>query len=125
MARHTAAAGDARRPRPAGGGTAPAGPDGARDRRAPGPGRAPPGEGAVAGRGLAVLLTGEAGMGKTTLLTEAARYAEGAGARAAWGSGWPGDGAPGYWPWVQVLRALGLDARLSRDAVGTAADEAP
>jgi len=82
-------------------------------------------DGAVAGRGLVVLLTGEAGIGKTTLLRGAARYAEGAGARAAWGSGWPGDGAPGYWPWVQVLRALGLDARLSRDAVGTAADEAP
>ena len=82
-------------------------------------------DGAMAGRGLVVLLTGEAGIGKTTLLREAARYAEGVGARAAWGWGWPGEGAPGYWPWLQVLRALGLDAPLSRDAVGAAADEAP
>src|SRR5215831_4274954 len=119
MARQTAAAGGARRPRPAGGDRPPVGRDDVlgRLRQAV--------DGAVAGRGLVVLLTGEAGIGKTTLLTEAARYAEGAGARAAWGAGWPGDGAPGYWPWVQVLRALGLDARLSRDAAGTATDEAP
>src|SRR5215472_13683806 len=82
-------------------------------------------DGAVAGRGLIVLLTGEAGIGKTTLLREAARYAEGTGARAAWGSGWPGGGAPGYWPWIQVLRALGLDDQLSREAGATAAGDAP
>src|SRR6516225_1122674 len=39
---------------------------------------------AVAGRGLTVLLTGEAGIGKTALLRAAARYAEGTGARPAW-----------------------------------------
>ena len=82
-------------------------------------------DGAVAGRGLIVLLTGEAGIGKTTLLKEAARYAEGTGARPAWGSGWPGAGAPGYWPWIQVLRALGLDDQLSREAGATAAGDAP
>jgi hypothetical protein len=65
---------------------------------------------AVAGRGRVVLLAGEAGIGKTTMLTEAARYAEGRGARAGWGWPWPGEGAPGYWPWVQVLRGYGLDA---------------
>jgi len=80
---------------------------------------------AVAGRGLAVLLTGEAGIGKTTLLREAARYAEETGARAAWGWGWPGEGRPGYWPWAQVLQALGLDAGLSRGAGETAAGDAP
>ena len=72
-----------------------------------------------------MLLTGEAGIGKTTLLRAAARYAEGTGARPAWGSGWPGAGAPGYWPWIQVLRSLGLDDQLSREAGGTAADDAP
>ena len=68
---------------------------------------------AMAGRGHLLLLAGEAGIGKTTLLTEASRYAESRGARIAWGWGWPGEGAPGYWPWVQVMRALGLDTALS------------
>jgi len=65
---------------------------------------------AVAGRGQVVLLTGEAGIGKTTMLTEAAQYAESRGARTAWGWGWPDEGAPGYWLWTQVTRALGLGA---------------
>src|SRR5215468_10044287 len=120
MARpRTVASRQARRPPAAGGDAAPVGRDDllGRLRRAV--------DGAVAGRGLIVLLTGEPGIGKTTLLREAARHAEGTGARAAWGWGWPGGGAPGYWPWIQVLRALGLDDRLSRAAGGTAAAEAP
>ena len=68
---------------------------------------------AMAGRGSLLLLAGEAGIGKTTLLTETARYAEARGTRVAWGWGWPGEGAPGYWPWVQVMRELGLDTPLS------------
>jgi len=64
---------------------------------------------AVAGRGHLTLLAGEAGIGKTTMLTAAAGYAESRGARVAWGWGWPGEGAPGYWPWIQVMRMFGLD----------------
>jgi len=64
---------------------------------------------AVAGRGQIMLLAGEAGIGKTTMLAAAADYAESRGARVAWGWGWPGEGAPGYWPWVQVMRTLSLD----------------
>ena len=79
---------------------------------------------AMAGRGRQLLLAGEAGIGKTALLTEAARYAEAQGARVAWGWGWPGEGAPGYWPWVQVMRALGLDTPLSA-AVLSATGSAP
>ena len=120
MARQrTVASRHAHRPPAAGGDAAPVGRDDllGRLRRAV--------DEAVAGRGLIVLLTGEAGIGKTTLLKEAARYAEGTGARAAWGWGWPGEGTPGYWPWIQVLRALGLDARMPADAGQTAADDAP
>ena len=119
MGRQSVASRRGRRPRPAGGDAAPAGRDDVlgRLRRAV--------DGAVAGRGLIVLLTGEAGIGKTTLLREATRYAEGRGARPAWGWGWPGEGAPGYWPWIQVLRALGLDPQLSGGARETAADDAP
>jgi len=82
-------------------------------------------DGAVAGHGLTVLLAGEAGIGKTALLRAAARHAEGTGARAAWGWGWPGEGTPGYWPWIQVLRALGLDAQLPAGPQQMAAGDAP
>jgi len=69
---------------------------------------APTGDG-EAERGLDDALAGEAGIGKTTMLAAAASYAESRGARVAWGWGWPGEGAPGYWPWVQVMRTFGLD----------------
>ncbi len=42
---------------------------------------------ADAGRGHLLLLAGEAGIGKTTMLTAAAGYAESRGARVAWGWG--------------------------------------
>ncbi|MEU4544594.1 AAA family ATPase [Nonomuraea dietziae] len=53
-----------------------------------------------------VLVTGEAGIGKTTLVTSAAEQARGQGALVLSGSCWHSDAAPGYWPWVQVIRAL-------------------
>jgi AAA ATPase domain len=64
---------------------------------------------AIAGAGGVVLLAGEAGMGKTALATEAAAYAKAHGALTVWGTCWEGDGAPGYWPWIQVVRALARD----------------
>jgi AAA ATPase domain len=62
----------------------------------------------AAGRGQILLLAGEAGIGKTTMLAAAPDYAESRGVRGAWGWGWPGEGVPGYWPWVQVMRMLGI-----------------
>ncbi|GII04582.1 hypothetical protein Pta02_65900 [Planobispora takensis] len=53
-----------------------------------------------------VLVTGEAGIGKTALVTEAAEEARRRGALVLGGSCWDSDSAPGYWPWVQVVRAL-------------------
>ena len=64
---------------------------------------------AVGGAGGVVLLAGEAGMGKTALASEAVSYAKTRGAAAVWGTCWEGDGAPGFWPWIQVVRALARD----------------
>ncbi len=61
---------------------------------------------AVTGAGGVVLLAGEAGIGKTALAAEAAAYAKARGAETVWGTCWEGDGAPGFWPWIQVVRAL-------------------
>jgi len=80
---------------------------------------------AAAGRGRLLLVAGEAGIGKTTMLTAAAGYAESRGARVAWGWGWPGEGAPGYWPWIQVMRTLGLDIPWPAQESGQAVRDAP
>src|SRR5262245_35678290 len=70
---------------------------------------------ATAGRSGAVLLAGEPGIGKTTLLTSAARYAATIGLRVGQGWGFPTEGVPGFWLWQQALRPLGLDAALDPD----------
>jgi ubiquinone/menaquinone biosynthesis C-methylase UbiE len=72
---------------------------------------------AVGGAGGVVLLAGEAGMGKTALASEAVAYAKTRGAAAVWGTCWEGDGAPGFWPWIQVMRALAADAGGAGEAV--------
>ncbi|RBM18316.1 ATPase [Prauserella sp. PE36] len=61
---------------------------------------------AAESHGGLVLVTGEAGIGKTTLVTNAADEARRQGALVLGGSCWDSDNAPGYWPWVQVVRGL-------------------
>lgn len=61
---------------------------------------------AMAGHGGLVLVAGEAGIGKTTLLTAAMAQARAAGALVVAGTCWDGGSAPGFWPWTQVLRAI-------------------
>ncbi|MFE1482234.1 ATP-binding protein [Streptomyces fimicarius] len=68
-----------------------------------------------------VLVTGEAGIGKSTLVTDAAHEARRRGALVVGGSCWDSDTTPGYWPWVQVLRGL---RRSATAAEWTAAQEA-
>jgi hypothetical protein len=61
---------------------------------------------AVDSHGGLVLVTGEAGIGKTTLVTDAMEVAREQGALVLSGSCWDSSAAPGLWPWVQVIRAL-------------------
>jgi hypothetical protein len=58
------------------------------------------------GRGSLFFLTGEPGIGKTRLADELAAHAARAGATVVWGAAWDGGGAPAYWPWIEVVRAL-------------------
>jgi DNA-binding CsgD family transcriptional regulator len=61
------------------------------------------------GAGRLVLCAGEPGIGKTRLAQELAGVALAAGAAVVWGRCAEIVGAPAYWPWRQVLRALGSD----------------
>ena len=60
---------------------------------------------ALAGRGRLLMLSGEQGIGKTRIATELAEHAERHGAGVLWGRCYEREGAPPFWPWVQVIRA--------------------
>jgi tetratricopeptide (TPR) repeat protein len=77
-------------------------------------------EDARRGRGSVMLVGGEPGIGKTRLVEETADGALGSGMRVLWGSCWPGDGGPSFWPWIQVLRAYGRDPEAAAVLAGTA-----
>jgi hypothetical protein len=78
---------------------------------------------AVAGRGGVVLLAGEPGIGKTRLAEEVAAQATARGALVLWGRCWEAEGAPAFWPWVQVVRAYvqASDAAALRHDLGAGA----
>jgi hypothetical protein len=76
---------------------------------------------ATESHGGLVLVTGEAGIGKTTLVTDAMEAARERGALVLSGSCWDSSAAPGFWPWVQVVRAL---RRQAEPAEWAAAEEA-
>jgi DNA-binding SARP family transcriptional activator len=74
------------------------------------------------GGGLA-LVSGEPGIGKTALLEELVARAAAATFGVAWGRCHHDEGAPSFWPWVQVIRTLlretppeVVEAALGRDA---------
>jgi tetratricopeptide (TPR) repeat protein len=54
-----------------------------------------------AGAGAVVLVAGDAGIGKTSLISETLRDTS---VTTVWGSCWDGTGAPALWPWIEVIR---------------------
>ena len=62
---------------------------------------------ALSGSGQLLMISGEAGIGKTALLTALINQA-GPIPLVLRGFCWEGDGAPPYWPWSQVMRASGV-----------------
>ncbi len=63
-------------------------------------------KGVLAGRGTALALVGEAGIGKTRLATELSEQAAAMGLSVHWGRAWEAGGAPAYWPWRQMLESM-------------------
>ncbi|MGH9155959.1 MAG: ATP-binding protein [Acidimicrobiales bacterium] len=68
------------------------------------------------GRGRVVVVTGEAGIGKTALLEAATRSADARGFAVALGRCAASE-TPPYWPWPQLLRALDGDDDSTMSAV--------
>jgi tetratricopeptide (TPR) repeat protein len=64
---------------------------------------------ALAGRGRVVLVSGEAGIGKSALAATIAREAEARGAAVTWGRAWEFADAPPYFPVWPCLRAVGIE----------------
>lgn len=86
---------------------------------------------ACGGDGRILLIVGEPGIGKTRAADELAHLAAGRGAAVFTGRSHEDEGAPAFWPWVQVLRAAaaGSDfsaiAELVPDLDPTASRRAP
>jgi hypothetical protein len=59
---------------------------------------------AMAGVRCAVLVSGEAGIGKTSLLDAVAQRAAAEGALVGWGT--CAEQGPGYWPWTQAVQTI-------------------
>lgn len=68
----------------------------------------------IAGQGRLILVSGEPGIGKTTLAEWLAAEAADRGAGTAWGACWRDDPAAPFRPWLQILRAFRRSARARR-----------
>ncbi|NNH70213.1 AAA family ATPase [Nocardia uniformis] len=60
----------------------------------------------VTSHGGLILVAGEGGIGKTTLITHVIEEFGADEALILVATAWSGDGVPGYWPWVQIVRRL-------------------
>ena len=77
------------------------------------------------GRAGLIMLTGDPGIGKTRLAEEFAAEAQRHGAVVRWGRCWEGEGAPAFWPWIQIIRdhAHESDPETLRVQLGAAAPD--
>ncbi len=69
------------------------------------------------GRANLVVCVGEPGIGKTRLVEELTGQARDRGVLTAWGRTASTDGAPPYWPWREVLRALETAGLATQDTL--------
>src|SRR5215471_2729773 len=76
-------------------------------------------------RGSLVMVRGAAGIGKTRLVEELAQTATGWGLDVAWSACWEGSAAPAFWPWIHLLRDLGLDDAADRLDAGSGSSGVP
>ncbi len=82
---------------------------------------------ALAGRGRALFVAGEAGIGKTTLVRSLVEQVGASGALVRWGACWEGGSLLPFAPWMDAFRRPGGDrcsAVAVRLAEGTA-EQAP
>jgi predicted ATPase len=59
----------------------------------------------LAGKGHLFMLVGEPGSGKTRMTEQLATYARLCNAQVLTGSCYEGEGAPAFWPWLQIIRS--------------------
>jgi predicted ATP-dependent serine protease len=60
---------------------------------------------ALSGQGQIAMLAGDPGIGKTRIAQELSAIADQRGAQVFWGHCYEGEGAPPYWPWLQIIRS--------------------
>ncbi len=63
----------------------------------------------LAGKGHLFMLVGEPGSGKTRMTEQIATYALLCNAQVLIGSCYEGEGAPAFWPWLQIVRSYVQD----------------
>jgi predicted ATPase len=59
----------------------------------------------LSGKGHLFMLVGEPGSGKTRMTEQLATYARLCNAQVLTGSCYEGEGAPAFWPWLQIVRS--------------------
>jgi DNA-binding CsgD family transcriptional regulator len=75
------------------------------------------------GNGRVVLITGEAGIGKTGLAASLTTSAAARGAIVVWGRCNDADGTPPYWPWAECIRGAVRSQRLEHLALPPSVSE--